>query len=68
MKAKVGDKIIITDPDDASHKRSVLKGHIGKVVREGNIGCFATNPLWDAERVGFINAEFEVLDEGQGQV
>lgn len=65
MKAKVGDKIIITDPDDASRKSSILKGQIGKVVIEANIGCFATNPLWGDGCIGFINEEFEVLDEGQ---
>lgn len=64
MKAKAGDKIIITDPDEKSAQKLVKEGQTGKVVWESDLGCFATNPLWKGGRVGFFNEEFEVLKGG----
>lgn len=67
MKAKIGDIIEITTPDEESLKRGVKLGQIGKVTEEYEFGCFAKNPLWGEKIVGFWNEEFEVLCEGQGQ-
>lgn len=67
MKARVGERVIIVKPDETSLRQGVQQGHIGKVISQYDVGCFAENPLWARGKVGLLNAEFEVVskdDEG----
>ena len=61
MKAKIGDKVVIVNPDSRSLQKGVKEGQIAKVTFEAYSGCYAENPLWGGKEIGFFNHEFEVL-------
>lgn len=65
MRARVGDTIEITTPDEQSLKRGVKLGQIGKVAEEYESGCFAKNPLWGEKIIGFWDEEYTVLNRSE---